>query len=72
MTFLINLDFGNRLLHLHVNPRRAGAPKLPWSAAGGRLDALSHSAPGRRSEKRKKTVKSSSKIISKLYQCIFR
>ena len=55
-----------------LNPRRAGAPKLPWSAGGGGVKTPpSYSAPRRRSEKRGKAFESSSKIIPKLFQSLF-
>ena len=64
-------NFGLNML----NPRRAGAPKLQLSARGeGLLDAPSpsNSDPRRRSEKHEKAFESSSKIISKLLQSLFR
>ena len=69
--------YGNRaiateLWHV-VNPRLAGAPKLPWSAGGGasRRPPPSNLAPRRRSEKQKVAFKSSSKSISKLLRSFF-
>ena len=56
-----------------VNPRRAGAPKLPWSARGGASrHPPSNSAPRRRSEKQKTPFKRPSKTISKLLRSLFR
>ena len=55
---------------ISFNKRRAGAPKLPWSArGGGRLDALpSDSAPRRRSEE---TEKKHSKARQKSFRNYF-
>ena len=46
---LLHVDFYHRIFHelilfcMYLNPRRAGAPKRPWSAGGwGRLDAPPH------------------------------
>ena len=63
-------------LHVNdvINPRRAGAPKLPRSAGGGGrfLDIPTQlTSPRRRSEERKKAFERSSELISELLSQYF-
>ena len=66
----------NARLNVHLestlNPRRAGAPKLPWSAGGGASRRPpSNSAPRRRSGKRKQRLKARQKSFQNYFSHFF-